>query len=78
MKRFEASRKIIRKDVVRLKWISKTKYNENGSIKKYKARSRIDFNETFSPIARMEIIRIFLALATQLGMKVYSTSSQPF
>ena len=54
-----------------LKWIFKTKYNADGSIHKRKARivakgysqkDGIDFTEVFSPVARMETIRIFMAI----------------
>ncbi|CAL8153387.1 unnamed protein product [Prunus armeniaca] len=57
-----------------------TKFNEDGSIQKHKARlvakgysqqPGIDFNETFAPVVRMEIIRTVLALAAQLKTEVY-------
>ncbi|XP_019706599.1 uncharacterized mitochondrial protein AtMg00820-like [Elaeis guineensis] len=68
------------KDVTSLKWVYKTKFNEDGSIQKYKAilaakgysqQPRIDFNETFASIARMETVRIILALAAQLKLYGY-------
>ena len=31
----------------------------------------VDFNETFAPVARMESIRVLLALACQLKFKLY-------
>ena len=31
----------------------------------------IDFDETFSPVARMELIRIFLAFSSSKDFKVY-------
>lgn len=60
------------KHPIPLKWIFKTKFNANGSLQKHKARlvSRgfrqeqgVDLNETFSPVARIETIRLILALA---------------
>lgn len=53
------------KDIIGLKWVYKTKYNEDGSIQKHKTKlvaksynqqARVDFNETFAPIARIETI----------------------
>ena len=63
-----------------LKWIFKIKYNEDGSIKKYKVRlvakeysqlPEVDFTETFAPVARMETIWIVLALAAQMELNVF-------
>lgn len=68
------------KDIIGVKWVYKTKFNEEGSVQKYKARlvakgysqqPGIDFNETFAPVVRMETIRLLLALAAQLELKVY-------
>nr|GFD22083.1 retrovirus-related Pol polyprotein from transposon TNT 1-94 [Tanacetum cinerariifolium] len=56
--------------VITLKWIYKVKLDELGGIIKNKARliargyrqeERIDFEESFAPVARLEAIRIFLA-----------------
>lgn len=53
-------------------WIYRIKSTPNGSVNKYKARlvikgcsqkAGIDYNETFSPVARFESIRILLSLA---------------
>jgi len=69
-----------RKDAIGLKWIFKMEYNEDESIQNYKTRvvtkgysqqRGVDFNETFAPVAQMETIRIVLAFATQLEIKVY-------
>ncbi|KAK2984527.1 hypothetical protein RJ640_025024 [Escallonia rubra] len=68
------------KEIIGLKWVFKTKLNEDGSLHKYKARlvakgfaqqPVIDFSETFAPVARMETIRTVLALAAQLGLLVF-------
>lgn len=68
------------KNVIGLKWIFKTKYNADGSVKRHKARlvakgysqqQGIDFDETFSPVARFETVRTILAMTAQLGWPVY-------
>jgi len=58
----------------------KTKLNEKGEIDRFKARlvakgfsqqPRIDFGETFAPVARLGTIRAVLATTTQNKWKVY-------
>ncbi|KAL8116794.1 hypothetical protein AgCh_023088 [Apium graveolens] len=66
------------REIIGLKWIYKTKLNQNGEIQKYKARLvakgftqkvGIDFSETLSPVARLETIRTLIALAAQKRWK---------
>ncbi|GKB75227.1 retrotransposon protein, putative, ty1-copia subclass [Tanacetum coccineum] len=66
--------------VITLKWIYKVKLDELGGILKNKARlvargyrqeERIDFEESFAPVARLDAIRIFLAYAADMNMIVY-------
>nr|GFA19481.1 retrovirus-related Pol polyprotein from transposon TNT 1-94 [Tanacetum cinerariifolium] len=66
--------------VITLKWIYKVKLNELGGILNNKARlvargyrqeERIDFEESFALVARLEAIRIFLAYAAHKNMVVY-------
>ena len=58
----------------------RNKLDENGEITRNKARlvckgyareEGIDYGETFSPIARLEGVRILLAYAAYKGFKVY-------
>ncbi|GJS46680.1 retrovirus-related pol polyprotein from transposon TNT 1-94 [Tanacetum coccineum] len=66
--------------VITLKWIYKVKLDKLGGILKNKARlvacgyrqeEGIDFEESFTPVARLEAIRIFLALAAHINMVIY-------
>jgi FtsZ-binding cell division protein ZapB len=68
------------KNVIGSKWVFKNKLNEQGQIVRNKARlvckgyAQIegqDFDETFAPVARMEVIRMFLAYACHKRFKVY-------
>eukprot|EP00253_Pinus_taeda_P009367 PITA_09367 len=68
------------KNVIGTKWIFKNKLNENGEVIRNKARlvckgyaqqEGIDFEEKFSPIARLEAIRMFLALSSFEKFKVF-------
>ncbi|GKC56513.1 retrovirus-related pol polyprotein from transposon TNT 1-94, partial [Tanacetum coccineum] len=63
-----------------LKWIYKVKTNESGRVLKNKARlvaqgfrqeEGIDFEESFTLVARIEAIRIFIANAANKNMKIY-------
>ncbi|WVZ58357.1 hypothetical protein U9M48_008636 [Paspalum notatum var. saurae] len=54
------------------KWVFKNKQGENGMVVRNKARlkERIDYEETFAPVARLEAIRILLAFAASKGFKL--------
>ena len=67
------------KKCIGCKWVYKTKYNSDGTIEKHKARLvakgfkqkyGIDYEETFTSIARQEAIRLVLSLAAHKGWKV--------
>lgn len=68
------------REIVGVKWICKTKFNQDGSLQKHKARfvakgftqkPDIDFFETFAPVPRLETIRILIALATQKRWQIF-------
>jgi hypothetical protein len=65
---------------ITLKWVFKLKRDEAGAIVKHKAhlvargfmqREGIDFDDTFTPVARMESVRLLFALDVQEGWRVY-------
>ena len=69
---WELMDKLKHKKSIEVKWVYKTKLNPDGSINKYKARLvikgyaqmfEVDFFETFSLVARLDNIRMLLALA---------------
>ena len=66
--------------MIRTKWIFKNKFDEHGTIIINKSRlvaqgyiqvEGVDFDETFAPVARLESIRILLAIASHLNFKLY-------
>ena len=68
------------KRAVGSKWVYKANRGANGSIERYKARlaaqgftqlSGADYDETFSPVVRMESLCMLIALSIQLGFKLH-------
>ena len=62
------------------KWIFKNKSDEYGTVIRNKSRlvaqgytqvEGVDFDETFASVARLESIRIILAIASHLNFKLY-------
>ena len=60
--------------LVQCKWVYKTNIVSDGTTTKYKARfvakgysqvQGLDYNETFAPVARMDSIRLVLAVKLQ-------------
>jgi hypothetical protein len=63
-----------------LKWVFKLKRDENGNMIRHKERfvtkgyvqwQGINFDEVFAPLARMESIRLVLAVAAHRGWQVH-------
>ena len=66
--------------IVQCKWIYKTKLEVDGSTTKYKAQlvakgysqvHGLDYNETFSHVARIDSIRLVLAIAASKKREVH-------
>nr|GEU50355.1 hypothetical protein [Tanacetum cinerariifolium] len=66
--------------LIKLKWIYKVKTDEFGGVLKHKARlvaqgfrqkEGIDFEELFSPVARIEAINIFVANVAHKNMRIF-------
>jgi hypothetical protein len=60
------------KKTIGCKWVYKVKHNANGSMNKYKARLvvkgyaqtyGIDYEETYSPFAKMTTVRAIVVMA---------------
>ncbi|GJZ32555.1 retrovirus-related pol polyprotein from transposon TNT 1-94 [Tanacetum coccineum] len=63
-----------------LTWLFKNKHDEENMViqnktrlvvRGYRQEERIDFEESFAPVARMEVIRIFLAYAAHKSFIVF-------
>ena len=68
------------KEVIGVKWVYKTKSNVEVKIERHKERLVVkgykqqqvrDYEETFTPVARMETMWIVLSITTQQKWKVY-------
>ena len=63
-----------------LKWVYKVKKDEHGTVVQHKARliikgywqrQGIIYDEVFAPVARLEAVRLLLALAAHEGWEVH-------
>nr|GEZ47200.1 hypothetical protein [Tanacetum cinerariifolium] len=66
-------------NVINLKWLWKNKRDENTVIrnksrlvaKGYAQKKRVDFEESFAPVARLEAVRLFTAYAAHKSFTIY-------
>jgi hypothetical protein len=63
-----------------LKWVFKVKRDESGAVVKHKARlvvkgyaqrKGIDYDEVFAPVARLDTVRLLIALAADKGWEMH-------
>ncbi|KAL4290940.1 hypothetical protein GQ457_14G017910 [Hibiscus cannabinus] len=68
------------KHVIGVKWVYRIKFNPDGTIFKHKARlfvkgyaqiGGVDYGDTFAPVARLDTIKLLIAIAGQLGWNVF-------
>nr|GEY32134.1 Gag-Pol polyprotein [Tanacetum cinerariifolium] len=68
------------KNVINMKWTWKKKHDEENTVirnkshlvaKGYAQKEGIDFEESFTLVARLEAVRLFMAYATQKSFTVY-------
>ena len=68
------------KKAIECKWVYKIKHNVDGSISRYKERIvakgyahtyGINYEEAFSPVARMAIVRVVIVVAETKGWSLH-------
>jgi hypothetical protein len=68
------------KSVVTSRWLYKTKIDADGNMEKHKGRfvargfsqiEGVDYDETFSPVARYTSIRTIIAIAAEMGWRIH-------
>nr|GFA39630.1 hypothetical protein [Tanacetum cinerariifolium] len=67
-------------NVINLKWLWKNKHDEENIViqnkyhlvaKGYMEKEGVDFEESFAPVARLEVVRLFIAYAAHKSFTVY-------
>ena len=71
---------LVGKKPINVKWVYKTKLRPNGKVEKYKAtllfkgflqKASLDYQEVFTPVVRIETIKLLVALATFKGQRLH-------
>ena len=74
-----------RRKPIGCRWVFKIKHHADGSVERYKARlvakgysqkAGVDFEETYSPLARYTAIRTVLAIANQVDLEFHQMDVQ--
>nr|GFA97139.1 retrovirus-related Pol polyprotein from transposon TNT 1-94 [Tanacetum cinerariifolium] len=67
-------------NVINLKWLWKNKRDEENTVirnksrlvaKGYAQKEGVDFEESFAPVARLEVVRLFIAYAAHKSFTIY-------
>ncbi|KAG8478753.1 hypothetical protein CXB51_028642 [Gossypium anomalum] len=77
---WELVERLANRKIIGVKWVYRAKQNADGSLNKLKARLVVkgfsqryglDYMETFVPVARLDTIRLLVALAAQMQWKIH-------
>nr|GEV12975.1 hypothetical protein [Tanacetum cinerariifolium] len=73
-------------NVINLKWLWKNKRDEENTVirnksrlvaKGYAQKEGVDFEESFTPVARLEAVRLFIAYTAHKSFTIYQMDAQP-
>nr|GEV04808.1 retrovirus-related Pol polyprotein from transposon TNT 1-94 [Tanacetum cinerariifolium] len=68
------------KNVINMKWLWKNKHDEENTViqnksrlvaKGYAQKKGVDFEESFAPVARLEVVRLFIAYVAHKSFTIY-------
>ena len=71
--------------IIGTRWVFRNKLDDSGTVVRNKARlvaqgynqqEGIDYDETFSPVARLEAIRLLVAYASHKGFKLFQMDAK--